>query len=96
LLPCIVPCAVIQRIADVVVCNRHTVEFGQQIAPVGIAIGISNRIDRTAEGSGGVGIFLLAGDVTRCIVGPGPRLPCLLIVLTNQLIGGVVNITGGT
>ena len=50
MVPCVSPGSVGQRIANVVIGNRHTVIFGQQILPltasIGVVDGVQNRAHR--------------------------------------------------
>ena len=87
--PCIVPCAVIGRVADGVVGDGSAVIRSQQITPLCVTIAIINRALSSAKGSGGVGVFPLAENITRIVVCPHPRLACGLVVLPDQLIGTV-------
>jgi len=48
-----------------------------------------------AKGSGGIGILLLAEDIARIIVSPGPALPGPLVIFPGQLILAVIGIGRG-
>ena len=63
-LPSICPCAVRKRIADGVIAYSLSVITRQQIAPVGIAIGIGGPYPEWHPASGGVGVLLAGKDIS--------------------------------
>jgi len=95
LFPGIIPRGIAGKVANGIVGEGLTVVGCQQVAPCGITIAIADGIDNRTQAAGGVSVFLLAGDITCLIVSPDPRLPGFLIILTNQLIGRVIDIAGG-
>ena len=58
--PCIVPCAVRQRITDGIVGNAFAAVSCQQVAPLRIAIDIIDSTYNCAQRAGGIGIGLLS------------------------------------
>ena len=95
MLPGIRPGSVGQGVADAVVSDGLAVVSRQQISPVAVAVGVIDRVLNCAQGAGGVGVLLAAGDVAGIIVGPHPGLSGGLVVLTGQLVLLVVGVGGG-
>ncbi len=104
MLPGVSPGAVVQRVANVIMGDivgsfcaaRIGNILGQQIAPVGVAIGIGYSAGRRARfRCCGIAVFLPAGDVAGVVIAPRPGLVCRLVVLTDQLVGRVVDVGGG-
>ena len=62
--PGVCPCAVIQRIAHVVILDGFAVIGSQQVAPVTVAVGVSDRICGRAECAGSVGVLTAAEEST--------------------------------
>ena len=67
-LPGVGPGAVGERIANSVVGDRDAVVGGELVLPVGIAVGVRHGFQRSAHSAGGVGVALLAQDVTAPVV----------------------------
>ena len=95
MLPGIRPGSVIGHVTNGIAADGIAVVSRQQVAPVGITVGIGLGALRGSQGSGGVGVFLLAEDIARVIVRPCPALICLLIVLPGQLVLVIVGVSGG-
>ena len=91
-LPCVRPCAVAQKIADLVRRQALAADAREQIAPRGVVVAIGNGTHRCAETSGRIGVLRLALDVAAVIVGIRPRLPRRLIVLAHELVEAVVGV----
>ena len=90
LLPGVGPGAIICHISYIVIGNIGTAVLGQQVLPVGVAVGIADGACCRPQGSGGVGVLLFACDVAPGVIGPGPGLSFRLIVLPGQLVGTVM------
>jgi len=86
---------VAQGVAYTVIGDGVAVVAGEQIAPVGVAVGVGDGVNGRAQLAGGIGILPLVQDVAGIIIAPGPGLAQLLIVLPDELIGTVVLIGDG-
>ena len=67
-LPSVRPGAVIGGIANGVVGNSGAVVSGHLVLPVGIAIGVGDRLENRAQVAGGVGIPLLGQDIAAPVI----------------------------
>ena len=85
MLPCVSPCAVAQGIADSVVGNGRAVVGGQQVAPLGIAIGIGYHSGGRAQLPGDIGVLAPGKDVACVVICPGVGKAARLIVLPDEL-----------
>lgn len=92
MLPCVAPCAVAGEITNGIVTKAFSVPAGQQIAPGTVTIGVVDGAQDRTQTARGVGIFLAAGDVAGIIISPDPCLPGRLVILPDQLVGGVVDV----
>jgi len=63
MLPGVVMDPVGKHVADFVTCNSSSVVAGEQIAPVGIAVGVGDRINGRAQFAGGI-----AQGTVLCVV----------------------------
>ena len=86
-LPVVCPCAVVHGVADSVISDPFAIISSQKIAPIGITVSIVDGIKDAPKGPGGIGIFLLALNVARAIVGPDPGPIRRLVILPGQLVG---------
>ena len=93
--PGVRPCAVVHRVAHIVILDGFAIVGCQQIAPVTVAVGISNRICGRAECAGRVGVLFAAEDIAGIIISPDTGEATRLIILPEQLIGGIIDIAGG-
>ena len=82
-IPGVSPCAVVQRIADLVMGDGHAVVSRQQVAPGAVSIGVAHRGECFAKFAGGVGVLRLGEDVAAVVVRPDPSLARRLIVLSG-------------
>ena len=73
-----------------VIGDGLAVIYSQQVTPVGIAIGIDDRIQYSAQSVGGVGIFLPGKDIAGIIVGPDEGFAQLHIALTDEFVSSVM------
>lgn len=87
--------AVGQHIANDVTGDGLAIIAGQQIAPGRIVEGIIDCTLHRTQCAGGVGIFLFARNIASVIIGPDPGLACGLIILSGQLVGGVIFVGSG-
>ena len=92
MLPSVRPEAVIQRIADSIIGDGLTVVGSEQVAPVGITVGIVDGIQKVSQRTGGIGVLLPAGDVTGVIIVVPVRPAYIGVILPEELILGVVNV----
>ena len=90
--PCIVPCAVRQRITDGIIGDAFAIVGCQQVTPLRIALDIIDSTYNCAQRAGGIGIGLFAGNITGVVVGPHPSPARGLVILPDQLIGAIVGI----
>ena len=67
----------------------------QQVLPGRISIGVIDCVGSRPYCTGGVGVFLMGANVARVVIAPGPGLARFLVVLTGELVGGVVDVGGG-
>ena len=95
MLPGIGMCTVAQGVAYTVISDSLSVIAGEQIAPVGVAVGVGDSVNGRTQLAGGISVLRLTQDVTGVIVSPCPGLAQLLVVLPNELIGTVVLIGDG-
>ena len=90
------------RVADVVmflgfpvfIGDRLPIISGQQVAPLGVAVGIACGFCSgcICEVTCCVSIGLGRQDVTGVVVGPGVGLAGFFVILPDQLVGGVVGV----
>ena len=81
-----------EHIADFVVLECSVIIGGEQISPRSISVDIVHRIGRSSQDiAGGIPIFQFGLNIACTIIGPDPGLSCLLVVFSDQLIGGIVN-----
>ena len=66
--------------------------LGQQVSPIGIAVGIgySCTTGKTGCSGGGIGIFLAAQDIAGFVIGPDIGPARLGVVFTDQLPRSIV------
>ena len=74
--------------------DGFSIQLGQQVAPVAVAVGVGDGVQHFAQASRGVGIFLAGLDIARVVILPHPGLAQLLVVLPDELVGGVIDIGG--
>lgn len=91
MLPVVGPGSVRQHIANGVAGNGLAIIAGQQIAPCGITIGVVDGALHRPQRAGGVGIFLFAQDVACIIISPDLGHAHCLVIITGQLVGGVID-----
>jgi len=95
MLPGVVMNTVGKHVADFVTCDGLSVVASQQIAPVGVTVGVGDRINGRTQLAGGISVLRLTQDIACAVIAPGPGLAQLLVVLPNELIGTVVLIGDG-
>ena len=97
MLPGVSPCAVGQRVTDLVVGDGIAIVGGQQVAPSLVTVGIGDGICGcyTFQTAGGVGILFPVENIARIIVSPGVGEIACLVIFPNQLVGTVVDIACG-
>jgi len=101
LFPGVCPGAVVGRIANGVVGNSSSVVGGHLVLPVGIAIGVGDRLENCAQRASGVGIPLLGKDIAATVIvvypgGAGAAGGSVAgIVHPGELAQIVVNIRSG-
>ena len=87
------------RIADAVIGNgvSRSAGFvaGQQIAPVGVIVPIIRGGGDSSQTVGRIGITLGLVNVTGVVISPGLGISLYLVILPDQLIGGVIDIGSG-
>ena len=93
--PGVCPCAVVHRVAHVVILDGFAVIGSQQVAPVTVAVGVSDRIYGRAECAGSVGVLFAAEDIAGIVISPDTGESTCLIILPDQLIGRIIDIAGG-
>ena len=93
--PGVRPCAVIQRIAHTVIGDGIAIVSCQQVAPVGITVGIDDGINGGAKCAGSVSVLTAAADIAGIVISPDTGESTRLIILPDQLIGGIIDIAGG-
>ena len=93
--PGVCPCAVVHRVAHVVILDGFAVIGSQQVAPVIVIVGISNRICGRAKCAGSIGVLFAAEDIAGIVISPDTGESTCLIILPDQLIGGIIDIAGG-
>ena len=91
-LPGIFPLSVTQGIAQVIPGDLRAADACQRVAPLGIAAGIADSIQRGAQGPGGVGVLRFPVEIPGKIIGESPALARDGVVLPDQLIVAVVGI----
>ena len=57
---------------------------------------VNVRIQCRSQIAGGIGVLVIGSDIARGVVGPGPGLPCHLVILPDQLIGRIVGVGRST
>ena len=58
----------VKRVAGEIVVYYGPVVPRQHVFPVGIAVGIVNRVQRLSEGSCGIGVLALCQDVSALVI----------------------------
>ena len=94
MLPGIGPGTIGSHITNGITGNGFSIPASQQIAPGTVTICVVDGAQHRAQAASGVGIFFFGEDIARIVIGPDPGLACCLVVLTGQLVGGVVDIAG--
>ena len=95
MLPGIGPGAVGEHIADGIAGYGAAVVPGEQVAPFGIPVGVADSLHRGTEGAVRIGVLGAGGDVAAVVVGPHPGLARGLVVLPDELVGGIVGVGSG-
>ena len=93
MLPGVFPDEVVGWIAHLITDDGPFAVGFQQVAPLGVGVVIV-RFGSFALCSGGVGVHRPGQDIARTVVGPEGNGIGFLIVLPDQLIGGIVGIAG--
>ena len=62
------------------------------VFPVGIAVGVVDRVQRLSEGSCGVGILALCQDISALVICPYIGLSRVVVILPHKLRKGIVGI----
>lgn len=92
MLPCVRPEAVIQRIADSIIGDGLTVVGSEQVAPVGIAVGVVDGVQKLRQSARGICVLPALCNITGVVVVVPVRPAYIGIILPEELILGVVNV----
>ena len=86
------PAAIVERIADCVVGDRSAIVSSQLILPIRVAVSMRNRLNRSAQRTGGIGVAYLTQNVTTAIVIVNPRRILMRIIHSDQLSQRLVGV----
>lgn len=87
--------AVGKHIAAVIADDGVSVMGNQQVAPTAGTVVVCDSVQCFANSSGSIGILRFGSDVTAVIISPAPGFSCFLVILSQKLVGGIVDVSGG-